>query len=183
MAKFVYDLNPVQTIVADAIGEPGKRTFFLQGQAGRQVVSLVMEKNEVAGLATALIQLLQELEAKYPDMPPATGRNHKPRIQHPVEPSFRVAQLSVGYDEDEDMVWVIAKALVMNDEGQVVDPDSDGVPAARFVGTRNQMRAMSEYALEVVSSGRPNCPLCGRPIDRNGHFCPRADGHAVPIVF
>ena len=64
MAKFMYDLNPVQAIVADAIGEPGKRTFFLQGQAGRDVVSLVMEKQDVNGLAIALIQLLEEAGRK-----------------------------------------------------------------------------------------------------------------------
>ena len=34
MANFTYDLNPVQHIIADATGEPGKRTFFLQARAG-----------------------------------------------------------------------------------------------------------------------------------------------------
>ena len=183
MAKFMYDLNPVQAIVADAIGEPGKRTFFLQGQAGRDVVSLVMEKQDVNGLAIALIQLLEELEEKFPDLPPASRRNLNPRARHPIDPAFRVSQLSVGYDEDEDMVWVIAKAMVLDDKGQVVDPDSGNVPSARFVATRSQVRELCEHALQVVSAGRPNCPLCGRPIDRNGHFCPRSDGHAVPIIF
>lgn len=183
MAKFVYDLNPVKTIIADAIGEPGKRTFFLQGQSDGEVVSLVLEKQEVNGLALALIQLLEELEEKYPDLPSASGRNLNPKVRHPVDPAFRVAQLSVGYDEGEDMVWVIAKALVLDDEGQIVDPDSVDVPSARFVATRSQVRALSEHALQVVSAGRPNCPLCGRPIDRNGHFCPRADGHAMPVIF
>ena len=99
MAKFVYNLNPVNSIVADAIGEPGKRTFFLQAQAGRQVVSLVLEKTEVSGLAMALLQLLEEVEEKYPDLPSASGRTLKPKVQHPVDPAFRVVQLSVGYDE------------------------------------------------------------------------------------
>lgn len=183
MAKFVHDLNPVQSIVAEAIGEPGKRTFFLQGQKGKDVVSLVLEKQEVSGLAMALLQLLEEVEEKYPDLPPANSRSLQPKAQHPIDPAFRVAQLSVGYDEDKDMVWVVAKALVVNNEGQVVDPDKGDVPAVRFVATRNQVRALSEHAFEVVSAGRPNCPLCGAPIDRSGHFCPRTDGHAVPIIF
>lgn len=182
MASFLYDLNPVQMLVADAIGEPGKRTFFLQGQAGREVVTLVMEKTEVNGLATALMQLLDEVEEKYPDLPPA-GRNQKLNVHHPVEPVFRVAQLSVGYDPDDDRVWVVAKALIANEEGKIVDPNEDDVPAARFVATRSQARALSEHALKVVSAGRPTCPLCGRAIDRDGHFCPRSDGHAVPVIF
>ena len=88
MAKFMYDLNPVQAIVADAIGEPGKRTFFLQGQAGRDVVSLVMEKQDVNGLAIALIQLLEELEEKFPDLPPASKRNLNPERGIPLTLPF-----------------------------------------------------------------------------------------------
>jgi uncharacterized repeat protein (TIGR03847 family) len=183
MARFTYDLNPVQSIVAGAIGEPGRRTFFLQGRAGRQVVNLMLEKQEVSSLATALLQLLQEVEERYPDLPPAINQSRKLTLEPVSEPDFRVAQMSVGYDEAKDMVWIIAKALVMNDAGQVVDPERDDVPAARFVATRNQIRALSEHASDVVLAGRPVCPLCGRPIDRGGHFCPRADGNAVPIVF
>ena len=71
MSDFAYDLNPVQRLVADAIGEPGDRTFFLQGAAGSQVVSVVLEKQEVANLAISILQLLEELEEKYPDLPHA----------------------------------------------------------------------------------------------------------------
>ena len=71
---------------------------------------------------------------------------------------------------------------MVNEEGAVIDPDDDRVPSVRFVATRSQMRALGEHALEVVAKGRPICPLCGRPIDREGHFCPRTDGHAMPIV-
>lgn len=183
MAHFVHDLNPVQQIVADAVGEPGKRTFFLQARAGSNVVSVVLEKQEVNSLALSVLQLLEELENQYPDLPPATARGLTLRAEPPVEPSFRVGELSIGYDEDEDTIWLVARALVLNEQGTVVDPEDDAVPAVRFVATRALMRAMSEHALEVVAQGRPVCPLCGRPIDRTGHFCPRSDGHAVPVVF
>lgn len=183
MTQFVHDLNPVQQIVADAVGEPGKRTFFLQASAGGQVVSLVLEKQEVNSLALSVLQLLEELENQYPELPPATARGVKLRVAQPVEPAFRVGELSIGYDESDDMIWLIAKALVVNEEGVVVDPDDEAVPAVRFVVSRGLMRAMSEHALEVVQQGRPTCPLCGRPIDRSGHFCPRSDGQAAPVIF
>lgn len=183
MPEFAFDLNPVQHIIADAVGEPGKRTFFLQGRAGSDLVSVVLEKQEVANLAITVIQLLEELEEKYPDLPPIKIKKKTLFPEQPVEPAFRVGQLVIGYDEDDDMVWVIAKALIVNDEGSVVDPESEEVPAARFVATREQMRILSDHALEVVSKGRPTCPLCGGPIDREGHFCPRSDGHAKPIIF
>lgn len=183
MTQFKYDLNPVDSIVADAVGEPGQRTFFLQGRLGRQLVSVTLEKQEVNNLAISVLQLLAELEEKYPDLAPAARPGRSPHAESVFEPAFRVAQLIVGYDEDEDMIWLIAKALVTDAGGEVIDPEDERVPAARFVATRSQMRALSEYALEVVAAGRPSCPLCGRPIDRQGHFCPRTDGHAMPIVF
>jgi uncharacterized repeat protein (TIGR03847 family) len=173
----------VQQIVADAVGEPGKRTFFLQARAGGETVSLVLEKQEVNSLAVSVLQLLEELESQYPELPPASSRGVKLRVEQPVDPAFRVGELSIGYDESDDMIWLIAKALIINEEGAVVDPDDEAVPAVRFVVSRGLMRAMSEHALEVVSKGRPICPLCGRPIDRNGHFCPRSDGQSVPVIF
>lgn len=183
MANFAYDLNPVQHIIADAIGEPGKRTFFLQGRSGSQLVSLVLEKQEVANLAISVLQLLEELEEKYPNLPPTSSQKKEIYPERPFEPIFRIGQLILSYDEQEDTIWIIAKALVVNESGSVVDPDSDEVPAVRFVATREQMRALSEHALEVISHGRPTCPLCGRPIDREGHFCPRSDGQAMPVIF
>lgn len=183
MTTFLFDFNPVQQIVADAVGEPGKRTFFLQARAGGEVVSLVLEKQEVSSLAQSVLQLLEELENQFPELPPATARGFTPAAEQPLRPTFRVGELSIGYDEGDDMIWLVAKALVVNEEGKMVDPDDGAVPSVRFVATRGMMRAMSEHALEIIAMGRPTCPLCGRPIDRSGHFCPRSDGQAVPVIF
>jgi uncharacterized repeat protein (TIGR03847 family) len=183
MAKFTYDLNPVQHIIADATGEPGKRTFFIQARAGSQLISLVLEKQEVANLAISVLQMLEELAEKNPGLTPTVVKKKALFAESPVEPFFRVGQLMVGYDEEDDKIWIIAKALFVNESGSIVERVEDDVPAVRFVATRAQMRALSDHALEVISKGRPTCPLCGRPIDREGHFCPRSDGEAMPIIF
>ena len=57
MDEFSHDLNPVQHIIADAFGEPGQRTFFLQGRCGRELLSVVLEKQEVANLAISILQI------------------------------------------------------------------------------------------------------------------------------
>ena len=183
MTEFSYDINPADHIIADAFGEPGDRTFFIQGRTNGKLVSLVLEKQEVANLSVSILQLLEELEQKYPDLKPAAGSSGYLYPEEPMEPAFRIGQLIVGYDDVADRIWLIAKALVFSDSGTVIDPDDASVPTARFVATRDQMRAMSEHALEVVSRGRPICPLCNRSIDHNGHFCPRTDGHAKPVIF
>ena len=180
--QYQHDLNPVDSIVADAVGEPGKRTFFLQARQGRQLVSVMLEKQEVNNLALSILQLLEELEERYPDLPPAQQGGRAAQAVVPFEPVFRSSQLILGYDETNDRIWVIAKALVADESGTWLSPEDERVPAVRFVATRAQMRSLSDYALQVVASGRPICPLCGRPIDHGGHFCPRTDGHAMPIV-
>lgn len=183
MTDYTYDLNPVQHIVADALGEPGKRVFFLQARSGSAVVNLLMEKEEVANLAISILQLLEDLEEKYPDLPPLRRVKRVLHADKPFDPTFRVGQLVVGYDDGSDAIWVVAKALVPREPGEEADTESENVPAVRLVATREQMYLMSEHALEVVSQGRPICPLCNRPIDREGHFCPRTDGEAMPIIF
>jgi uncharacterized repeat protein (TIGR03847 family) len=183
MANYLYDLNPVQHIIADAMGQPGQRTFFLQARAGTRLVTVVLEKNEVGSLAVSVLQLLEEVEKTHAESSGPVRGKKALQPEHPVDPIFRVGQLSIGYDEDKDKIWLIAKALMVNEENQVVDPGREDVPGVRFVASREQMRAMSEHALEVIGQGRPACPLCGRPIDRNGHFCARTDGQAMPIIF
>jgi uncharacterized repeat protein (TIGR03847 family) len=32
-------------------------------------------------------------------------------------------------------------------------------------------RAFVQRTRQVVASGRPLCPLCGRPVDEDGHVC------------
>ena len=68
---FTYDFESVTHIVADAVGQPGRRTFFLQARQGRRVASLIVEKQQVAALAASVLQLLDELESQHPDLEPA----------------------------------------------------------------------------------------------------------------
>ena len=72
----------------------------------------------------------------------------------------------MGYDEKQDLMVLIAQAVPEAEEEDSSDPK------ARFYATRAQMRSLSEHALQVVAAGRPDCPLCGRPIEPDGHSYP-----------
>ena len=61
MPRRRYLFDPPQRFVAGTVGEPGDRTFFLQARDGGRVVSIVLEKVQVAVLAERLGQLLEEL--------------------------------------------------------------------------------------------------------------------------
>jgi uncharacterized repeat protein (TIGR03847 family) len=45
--------------------------------------------------------------------------------------------------------------------------------------TADAARSFVARAARIVSSGRPPCPLCGAPLDPQGHICPRRNGHYV----
>ncbi|MBE2220353.1 MAG: DUF3090 family protein, partial [Anaerolineae bacterium] len=55
------ELNPVYHLTVGTVGEPGNRIFYLQGSQGAQVISLVIEKQQAAMLATSFESLLDEL--------------------------------------------------------------------------------------------------------------------------
>jgi uncharacterized repeat protein (TIGR03847 family) len=173
MPRVEYDLNPVSHITTDAIGKPGERVFYLQGRQEEQIITLVVEKAQIQSLAVGVEQFLGEIGQRFPDLSEATSDfiEKEMRIAPPVDPLFRVGELGLGYDSDLDRVVLLAREI--QTEGQ--DPDEAGV--VRFWCTRTQVKAMCRWGLEVVSHGRPICPQCGEPMDPEGHFCPKKNGH------
>jgi uncharacterized repeat protein (TIGR03847 family) len=171
-AYSVFDLNPVDRITADAIGEPGHRVFYMQARKGRRVVTLLCEKEQVAALSLAAEQVLLALAEGDADaiVEPDQAIHGGMALEYPLDPVFRVGQVNLGYDEVSRLLVVIAYELL--EEGD------DSTPSvARFWATPAQMRAFSIHGQEVVNAGRPRCPMCGEPMDPEGHFCPRRNGH------
>jgi uncharacterized repeat protein (TIGR03847 family) len=167
----VFDLNPVDRITTDAIGEPGKRVFYLQARKGRQLVTVICEKEHVAALAMAIERVLLSLADEDADavVEPDPIIHQGMDLEYPLEPVFRTGRVNMGYDQDSEMLVIIAYELV--DE-----VDEDLASVARFWATQAQMRAFSIHGQEVVEAGRPMCAMCGEPIDPEGHFCPRKNG-------
>ena len=75
------ELGPVDRITADALGEPGMRTFYLQARAGDELVTVVVEKEQVELLSRSVLELLAEvpLETGPPD-PTRRSRSKNPSI-------------------------------------------------------------------------------------------------------
>ncbi len=173
MPKIDIDLHPVTHITADAIGSPGKRVFYLQGWQGERTVSLIIEKLQIQSLAIGLEQFLAEIHEKFPNLPEALSeyQEEQMHIHPPVDPLFRVGEIGLGYDAENDLLVLVVREIVA--EGG--EPEETGV--VRFWCTRSQLRAMAHWGMEVASRGRPLCPQCGEPMDPEGHFCPKKNGH------
>jgi uncharacterized repeat protein (TIGR03847 family) len=172
------DLDPVTRLTADAIGEPGQRTFYLQAASGADQVTLLVEKEQVRRLAESLESWLPELAADRPEDPEEArvAEAGELALSEPLEPDFRVGQLQLSYDPERDRVMVVATELAIGEEEQPeeLEPDPQQV---RLVVTRPQLRVLARHGSQVVARGRPLCPLCGNPLDPSGHICPALNGH------
>ena len=156
-----FEISDLDHLTTGAIGPPGQRVFYLQARQGAQVMSLRLEKAQVAALVAYLAGMLA-------DMPPPADLPTELDLIEPVVAEWVVASLGVSYDEDADRVVIVAEELV--EEGE--EPAQ-----ARISATRAQVAALSMRGAEAVAAGRPPCPLCGQPLDPEGHTCPRLNGH------
>lgn len=168
----VFDLNPVDRITTDAIGDPGKRVFYIQARKGANLVTVICEKEHVAALAMATDEVLLSMVDDDADavVDPDPAIEGGMELEYPLEPVFRTGQVNLGYDRASERLVVIAYELM--EEGDDAQPST-----ARFWATLAQMRAFSIHGQEIVAAGRPTCPMCGEPIEPGGHFCPRKNGH------
>lgn len=175
MAGELVDFNPVSRITIESVGQPGQRIFLLQASQGTSMITLKLEKEQAMVLASSVIELLEELDEKYPR---SQSKFDKPlssdmMLREPMEPVFVIGQIGLGYDQGQDLVVLVV---------QEVEFEGLEKPAtARFWATRAQVQALSDHTLEVASRGRPICPLCESPMDPEGHFCPRSNGHEKPL--
>jgi uncharacterized repeat protein (TIGR03847 family) len=174
MPRAEIDLNPILHITVDAIGKPGQRVFYIQGwQSDTQVTTLIVEKTQLQTMALGIEQFLAEVQQKYPDLIEASSEydEEKMVIQPPVDPLFRVGELGLAYDAEQDKLVLVAREIL----GEGTEPEEASL--VRFWCSRSQLRAMAAWGLEVTNRGRPICPQCGEPMDPEGHFCPKKNGH------
>ncbi len=172
MAGQIFEMHPVSRITIETVGPPGQRVFLLQASQGTETITMKLEKEQAQVLAHSIDQLLEELSERFP-RPISTMEEplaSELMLREPLEPLFAIGQMGLGYDESEDALVLVVQELTTEEE-------SADARIARFWATRGQMQAISRHALEVVAMGRPICPLCSRPIDADGHFCPKSNGH------
>ena len=163
--------GPVDHITTDAIGKPGERTFFIQATQKEKVVTLLIEKFQIQTLAIGVEQFLSEMTTRYPDLEEASADydESKMRIYPPVDPLFRAGELGISYDPENDYLILVVHEVAQEEEGvgRVMN----------ILCTRSQMLALCRWGLDLAGRGRPICPQCGEPMDPEGHFCPKKNGH------
>ena len=170
-----FDLTSPHHFTPGTIGEPGQRVFFVQAAEGATTVTLKVEKTQVAALAQYMAELLADLPPVPDDELPFDLE-----LLEPVVAEWVVGTIGVAFDENRDRMVVTFQELQVVEESDdpllVDDVDAAG-SLATVVVTRPQAMGFVRRAAELVSSGRPPCTLCGRPLDPEGHVCIKTNGH------
>jgi uncharacterized repeat protein (TIGR03847 family) len=169
-----YDVINTDHFTAGAVGPPGQRVFYLQARGDGMLVSLRCEKQQVGALG----EYLERIMADLPERPMGSLPTSLDLIE-PVLPAWVVGGLGLGYDADHDRLILLIEELVVDDDDEAGEDDAEEKEGAtaRWVVTREQVMAFVAHAQELMAGGRPTCPLCGRPIDPDGHTCIKTNGH------
>jgi uncharacterized repeat protein (TIGR03847 family) len=197
------ELETVDSLGAGAVGDPGEREFFLQARTESAQLTVLVEKEQVALLATEAVAFLDRIAEDYPEDPNEVPEPvvRQAGLREPTVPLFRARLIGLGFDPERQMVLIELRerssddeegdqsgedptaALTSETEGAVPDlsdaavadptDEEDEGYVARIYATRPQVRAMAAKGAEAVAAGRPLCPLCDMPMDPAGHRCPR----------
>jgi len=175
----IFELDPVDRIAVAAVGEPGRRQFFLLAAGSGRQLTLACEKSQIQALIVRLNQMMETQGI------PAAENARATSGLVPGEPEWQVGEMGLGYHEARRMFVLVASQGAAAGRAQgAFDPEeergSDDAPSVRFWLSHDQVVAFSKQAETVLTAGRPLCPRCGLPMDPAGHPCPVSNG-ARPI--
>lgn len=160
-----------QLLQVEALGEPGHRRFRIVAVIEGETYILWMEKQQVQALGLALEQLIEQV----PGSPGAGGvGNAFAVVNEETRNQFRVGRIEIAFDD------LIEQILISAHDIEQDTPDAPPTLAIRI--SREQARELSSEAADLVARGRPICPMCGSPMEREGHVCPQQNGH-LPLAF
>jgi uncharacterized repeat protein (TIGR03847 family) len=177
MPTIVHEFAWPDRVVVGTVGLPGSRTFYLPVRTGAQIVSIALEKQQSALLAEKIDEILDQLinyegnPFSVPTSTPIELVDNDPL--EPVQEEFRTGSMSLGWDPSTVQLVLEAFPIVDDEDDDelldvaVVEP-AEMLLVRMPVGTA---RAFAKRTREVVGAGRPLCPLCGHPIDTDGHTC------------
>lgn len=182
MSRVIHVFRHPDRFVSGTVGQPGDRTFYLQASAEARLISVTLEKQQLSVLSERLASLLDEVATRFDTEVPADAPDElmdTEPLEVPVESEFRVGTMGLGWDAESDSVVIELLAVTEEevDETVVLDDTEEGPDAVRVFITPAYARAFAERAERVISAGRKPCPLCGEPLDPDGHICPRQNGY------
>jgi uncharacterized repeat protein (TIGR03847 family) len=167
MTRRLFIFDDPDRFLAGTTGEPGARAFYLQARKGGSLVSVGLEKVQVAALAERMDDLLNAVEA-----PDDAVAGEDLSLEEPVVELFRVGAMALAWDARNEAI--VIEAQTPTEDGEYLElPDDaeDGPDVLRVRIDVADARRFVARAEELVAGGRPPCPFCGQPLEPTGHFC------------
>ena len=160
MTSRIILFDPADRFIVGTVGVPGERTFYIQARDRSRLVSVSLEKAQVAALADRILQILREVRSS--------------------EPLTNFERVGLAYVSDRRLIEIdmqaIAESQFESDELLEIDTDGDQ-DILRVLIPLGYAESFAKRANIVVGAGRVPCPFCGGPIDPAGHLCPRSNGY------
>ena len=179
MPRRIFVFDTPDRFIPGTVGQPGSRAFFLQVRKSPAIVSVALEKVQVAALADRLTVLLAELARRGVEVPDDAVDTKAAELDEPLQELFHVGTMSLSWDGERERIVIETREATGEDDEplEVSDEDADGPDLVRVSLTLAETQAFIERASRLVSAGRLPCPLCGQPLNPEGHMCPRRNGY------
>ena len=207
MPRRIFSFDTPDRLLCGALGQPGKRSFFMQAVKGGTAVSVGLEKAQVAILAERLATLLLALRqggvaiADEPIRIPGAV----PTLAEPIVEQFRVGTLTLGWDgEAQTRRHRGARDRRRGPDDEDDDDEEEARPKAPTTSppacppwlpssTTRATSCASSWSLRprwllpaaLWKSSAPagrRARMCGAPLDPTGHFCVGRNGHTDELI-
>ena len=164
--RYEFDEVPLLSVVS--MGVPGKRTFFLIIGQKKEWVRVWLEKEQLEALGLAIDQFLSTLSQEHLNFPEEAEGKSLPDDVSSGLPSaeLEIEQITLGFDRER---------AALNFLVHVLGPQKIDQAELYCRATLAQLKNLGEEAKSICAAGRPRCELCGRPIDPEGHICPKGN--------
>jgi uncharacterized repeat protein (TIGR03847 family) len=190
MPRRIFSFDEPERFVAGTVGQPGARAFFLQARDGHRIVSVGLEKAQVAVLAERMAALLDELGRHGLDLSEGeategaartegsarTGRTDDTvatapgsdaarsdvaPLDEPLQEAFRAGTLTLTWDGDRQRIIVEAREITEADEaGEPVEVDDDDEDGPDLIRVVMQPRAARDFAARAAAVVNAGRPPC-----------------------
>lgn len=164
-----FTFDAVERFIAGTVGEPGERAFFIQARNGTRLISVALEKAQVGALAERLGSVINDLKRNGVSHAGDRATRDDGPLEHPIESEFDVGAISIAWDGDSKVMGIEFFENVAEGSGTNL--------SLKVSIDLGMCDAFVQRTKALLRAGRTPCPLCGIPIDPQGHLCPRANGY------
>lgn len=165
--SFFFD--SVERFVAGTVGQPGERAFFVQARDSNRLVTVSIEKLQVAALVERLEIIINDLRKNDSGIRQLPTEVDDAPLELPIDSEFEVGLISMSWDESNQLISI--------ELFEIATDEAENQDYLRVNLSISMCSAFIKRSKALIAAGRLPCPFCGIAIDPQGHLCPRANGY------